>query len=98
MNKTGAFIILVLIFGIIGYVYYTNLGNVGIQIQKLKLKYAISPNSNADTIYNFSKELDTITPSNTEQKKILNFEKNYWLAVAINKKITKFSGSLSVFW
>ena len=90
MNKAGAFIILILILGVIGYVYYTNTGNVGVQIQKLKLKYAISPNSNADTIYHFSQDLGKITPSNVEQKKILNFERNYWIAVSINKKITRF--------
>lgn len=97
MSKLGAFIILIILIGVVGYIYYQNSNDVGVKIDKLKLTYAISPNSDPANLILFSEKLSQISTTNKSQKDLVDFESNYWYAVGLNKEITKYMSKDGLF-
>jgi len=90
MSKFGAFIILLILIGVVGYIYYQNTNDIGVKIEKLKLRYAISPASDPESIMSFSEAMGDLSVTTAKQRQQVEFEKNYWSTVSINKAITKY--------
>jgi len=94
MSKLGAFLIIVLLFGAIFYVYDLNTNNVGVKIEKLKLKYTIGDNASPEKILSFSDDLSTLANSATStDKKRLVFESKLWSATGTAKDVAGKLGS-----
>lgn len=88
MSKFLALIIIILLFGAIFYVYNVNTNNVGVKIEKLKLKYTIGENASSDQILLFSKDLSKMakTATNSDKKRLV-FESKLWSATGIAKNL-----------
>jgi hypothetical protein len=71
----------------------SNSNDIGVKIEKLKLKHAFSPIQILKNILSFSNELGKIETLDNVQKAQINFEKNYWTAIALNKTVTKYLSS-----
>jgi len=90
MSKLFTIIIILILIGVVGYVYYKNTSDIGIQIERLKLKFAIGPNSDPDSLLSFSKAIGALQTSDEKQRNIIEFEKYYYYALAENKTATKY--------
>lgn len=88
MSKFGAFLIIILLFGAIFYIYDRNTNDVGVKVDKLKLRYTIGENASPEKILQFSQDLsDLANQSNDVDKKQLLFESNLWFSTGISKEI-----------
>ena len=90
MKKTVAFIILIVLIVVVGTIYYQNSSDVGVKIDRLKLKHAITSNSTPESLMSFSNELGAIKTEAGLESNLVSFEKNYWGSVSLNKKGANF--------
>jgi hypothetical protein len=89
MSKFFTVLIILLLLGAVYYIYDANTNNVGMKIDKLKVKYTIENNASPESILLFSQELSSL--SNKEQdldKQRLEFEASFWLVLSNVKDLT----------
>jgi hypothetical protein len=89
MSKIFTILIIILLLGAVYYVYDTNTNNVGMKIDKLKLKYTLEDNASPESILLFSQELSSLSKEETDlDKSRLEFESSFWLALGNVKDLT----------
>lgn len=94
MSKFVAFLMILILFGAVFYVYDLNTNDVGVKIDKLKLKYTIGENASPDKMLQFSQDLsDLATNSKDLDKKKLLFESKLWTAIGLSKEVALKIGS-----
>ncbi len=97
MAKVIAFLFLIIVLAGIFYVYYTNTTDVGIQVEKIKLKYSIGDATAPEQILLFASELDKLSLSAKDQDKMrLLFESNFWNSVGLSKSVAEVLGSAEI--
>ncbi len=97
MAKILAFLFLIIVLAGIFYVYYVNTTNVGIQVEKIKLKYAIGDATSPEQILLFASELDKLSLGAKDLDKVrLLFESNFWNAVGLSKSVADVLGSSDI--
>lgn len=88
MSKFGALVLIIILFGAIFYVYNQNVNNVGVKIDKLKLKYTIDEGAAPEKILLFSENLsDMALNSSNVDKKRLEFEAKFWKSTGLAKTV-----------
>ncbi len=88
MSKFGALVLILVLFGAIFYVYNQNVNNVGVKIDKLKLKYTIDEGATPEKLLLFSENLSQLALSSTNtDKKRLEFEAKFWNATGLAKDV-----------
>lgn len=94
MSKFGALLLVIIILGLVFYVYNTNINDVGVKIEKLKLKYTIGENASAEKILLFSEDLMQLAENSKDKdKKRLVFESKLWYAAGTAKKVAEILGT-----
>lgn len=97
MGKFFAVLLIIVLFVGIYYIYDINARDVGVKIDKLKLKYTIGENAPPEKILLFANELDKLSlNAENKDKKVLFFEANYWKAVGVAKEVSAVIGSADI--
>jgi hypothetical protein len=94
MSKLIAVIFVIILFGAIFYVYNQNVNDIGVKIDKLKLKYTIGDGASAEKILLFSNDLSTMAQNSSKaDKKRLEFESKFWNVAGIAKEVATTVGN-----
>lgn len=97
MAKIIAFLFLIIVLAGIFYVYYVNTTDVGIQVEKIKLKYSIGDTTSPEQILLFASELDKLSLGAKDLDKArLLFESNFWNSVGLSKSVADVLGSSDI--
>jgi len=94
MSKFGALVLIIILLGAVFYVYNQNVNNIGVKIDKLKLKYTIGEGASADKILLFSEDLSKMAKdSSNVDKKRLEFESKFWYSAGLAKEVSSKLGT-----
>ncbi len=89
MSKIFAVFFVLILCGAIFYIYNLNTSNVGVQIDKLKVKYTIGYDASPEKILLFSEDLSNLSKTKTDlDKKRLEFESKLWSGIGYGKEIS----------
>lgn len=89
MSKFFTILIIILLLGAVYYIYDANTNNLGMKIDKLKVKYSLEDNASPESILLFSQDLSKLSKEEKDlDKQRLEFESSYWLALSNLKDLT----------
>lgn len=89
MSKFFTFLIIILLLGAVYYIYDSNTNNVGMKIEKLKLKHTLEDNASPESILLFAQDLSRLSKEQKDLDKVrLEFEASFWLTLSNIKDLT----------